>query len=125
MRIFVDSNIPMYVAGGDHPRRKPALRFLNRVRTGKIEACTSTEVLREILYRYAALKRLELARQVYELFTQLCPIIYPVSLADTDLSKEIVCGDSGLGVRDATHAAVMINNDIRQLLQLVERYNLL
>jgi predicted nucleic acid-binding protein len=115
MKIFIDSNIPMYVAGSDHPLRKPALHFLERVRSGKVEACTSTEVLQEILYRYAALKRLDLARQVYELFVQLCPIIYPVNLADTDLAKEIVCGDSGVGVRDATHAAVMINNDVRQI----------
>ena len=28
MRVFVDSNIPMYVAGAEHPNRGPATRFL-------------------------------------------------------------------------------------------------
>ncbi len=32
--------------GRDHPLREPALRFLARVRTGEVEAYTSTEVLR-------------------------------------------------------------------------------
>jgi len=82
--IFVDSNIPMYVAGRDHPLREPARRFLARVRAGEIEACTSTEVLQEMLYRYAALKRPDLAREVYDLFVQFCPVVLPVTLADTD-----------------------------------------
>ena len=60
--VFVDSNVPMYVAGRDHPLRDAARRFLERARSGEVETCTSTEVLQEILYRYSALKRLELAR---------------------------------------------------------------
>jgi predicted nucleic acid-binding protein len=58
VKVFIDSNIPMYVAGRDHPLREPARRFLARVRAGEVEGCTSTEVLQEILYRYAALKGL-------------------------------------------------------------------
>jgi len=47
--VFVDSNIPMYVAGRDHPLRAPALRLLEQVRAGELDACSSTEVLQEIL----------------------------------------------------------------------------
>jgi predicted nucleic acid-binding protein len=105
----------MYVAGTPHPLREPALRFLRRAQSGEFEACTSTEVLQEILYRYASLKRLDYGRQVYDLFVQLCHIIFPVGLADTDMAKDIVCADPGVGVRDAIHAAVMMNNEIMQL----------
>jgi predicted nucleic acid-binding protein len=66
--IFIDSNIPMYVAGREHAHREPSRRFLEAVRRNEIEACTSTEVLQEILYRYTALGRLDLAREVYDLF---------------------------------------------------------
>ncbi|HEV8129762.1 MAG TPA: type II toxin-antitoxin system VapC family toxin [Acidobacteriota bacterium] len=107
------SNIPMYVAGRDHPFREPARRFLAKVRSGEVEACTSTEVLQEILYRYAALQRLDLARDVYDLFVNLCPVVFPVTLADTDKAKEILSGKRRVGVRDAIHAAVMFNNDVR------------
>jgi len=115
VKVFIDSNVPMYVAGRDHPLREPARRFLERVRSGELEGCTSTEVLQEILFRYAALKRLDLARQVYELFVLLCPVVYAVTLADTDRAKELVCAGGGIGVRDAIHAAVMLNNDIREI----------
>ena len=111
--IFVDSNVPMYVAGRDHPLREPARRFLAAVRSGEIEACTSTEVVQEILYRYAALKRPDLAREVYDLFLQFCPVVLPVTLADTDRARDLVCGSPPVGARDAVHAAVMINNGVR------------
>ena len=115
MRVFIDSNVPMYVAGRDHPLREPARRFLERIRAGELEGCTSTEVLQEILYRYFALHRLDLARQVYDLFVQLCPVVFPVTLADTDRAKQLICSGTGAGVRDAIHAAVMINNDILEI----------
>ncbi len=115
MRVFVDSNIPMYVAGSAHPLRDPALRFLERVRAGEIEACTSTEVLQEILYRYSGLRRLDLAKQVYELFVQVCAVVFPVDLADTDRAKDIVCGGKGVSARDAVHAAVMLNREVTRV----------
>lgn len=102
----------MYVAGRDHPLRDPARRFLERARDGEIEICTSTEVLQEILYRYAALQRRDLAAAVYDLFVQLCPVVLPVTLADTDRAKTLIVGHSLIGVRDALHAAVMLNNSV-------------
>lgn len=110
MIVFVDSNIPMYVAGRDHPLRSPALRFLERARAGELEIVTSAEVLQEILYRYAALKRLDLAAAVYDLFVELCPVVWPVTLADTDRARQILVSAPGVSARDAVHAAVMLNN---------------
>ena len=116
MRVFIDSNIPMYVAGRDHPNREPARRLLHRVRAGDVEGCTSTEVLQEILYRYGALRRLDLAGEVYDLFVQLCPVVYPVTLADTDRARGMLDGrTASVGVRDAIHAAVMLNNDVTSI----------
>lgn len=125
MKVFVDSNIPMYVAGRGHPLREPARRFMERVRAGEIEACTSTEVLQEILYRYSALKRLDLAHQVYDLFVLLCPVVFPVSLADTDRAKQLVCSGACPGVRDAIHAAVMLNNDVRNIASFDSGFDLI
>ena len=45
MKVFIDSNVPMYVAGRDHPNREPSRRFLDGVRRGVVQGCTSTEVL--------------------------------------------------------------------------------
>ena len=113
--IFVDSNVPMYVAGRDHPLREPARRFLERARAGEVDICTSTEVLQEILYRYSGLRRLDLAAAVYELFVQLCPTVLPVALADTDRAKTLLTSVEGLSARDAVHAAVMLNHEVSQI----------
>jgi predicted nucleic acid-binding protein len=44
LKVFVDSNIPRYAAGADHPHKSSSRRFLEQIRAGKLEACTSTEV---------------------------------------------------------------------------------
>jgi predicted nucleic acid-binding protein len=123
--VFVDSNVPMYVAGRDHALRDPARRFLERARSGDVDICTSTEVLQEILYRYAALKRLDLAASVYDLFVQICPTVLPVMLADTDRAKALLVSSGGISVRDAVHAAVMLNHDISEIATFDEGFDAL
>ena len=112
MIVFIDSNIPMYVAGREHPNREPSLRFLDAVRRKDVEGCTSTEVLQEILYRYSALGRFDVARDVYDLFVAMCPMIFDVTLADTNLARDLLMKRQGMSARDAVHAAVMLNHDI-------------
>ena len=115
MRVFIDSNIPMYVAGRDHPLREPSRRVLESARAEEFEACTSTEVLQEILYRYLGLRRRDLAGMVYDLFVQFCPVVLPVTLADTDRARQLIAAARGPSVRDAIHAAVMLNNGIGKI----------
>lgn len=115
MRVFIDSNIPMYVAGKDHPHREPARRLLARVQNGEVEGCTSTEVLQEILHRYVGLRRSDLAVEVYDLFLKMCSAVFPVTLADTDRARDLVAGGVEASVRDAVHAAVMLNNEIETI----------
>lgn len=112
MKVFIDSNIPMYVAGRAHLHRAPARRFLERVRRGDLDACTSTEVLQEILYRYTALGRRDLARQVYDLFIEICPEVLDVTLADTDRARDLLGEMEGISSRDAVHAGVMLNHGL-------------
>jgi predicted nucleic acid-binding protein len=112
LKVFIDSNIPMYVAGGTHPNREPARRLLDRVRLGKIDACSSTEVLQEILYRYSSIGRRDMASEVYELFVEVCPEIFNVTLADTDRARDLVCSGAQVSARDAVHAAVMLNHSV-------------
>ena len=70
------------------------------------------DLLQEILYRYSSVRRLDLAAQVYDLFVQICPVVFAVNLADTDRAKELVCGKAAASPRDALHAAVMLNNEV-------------
>ena len=103
----------MYFAGGEHPHRAPARAFLDKVQAGQAEACTSTEVLPEILYRYSALGKRDLATKVYDLFVEVCPVVLAVTLADTDRARDILVCSPGLSARDAVHAGVMLNHDLK------------
>jgi predicted nucleic acid-binding protein len=113
----------MYVAGREHPHRQPAMRFLDRVKRGAVEGCTSTEVLQEILYRYTALGKRDLAREVYSLFVDICPVVLSVDLADTDLACELVVEIPGISARNAIHAAVMRNHDLQSIATFDEDFD--
>ena len=102
----------MYVAGGEHPNRELARRFLDRAREGVVDICTSTEVLQEILYRYSALGKPDLARDVYDLFVEICPVVLPVTIADTDVARNLIATTQGISARDAVHVGVMLNHKI-------------
>ena len=115
MRVFIDSNIPMYAAGRAHPHREPSIRFLRRVQSGEVEGCTSTEVLQEILYRYSALRRRDVAVQVYDLFVEMCPVVFDVTLADTDAARTLLLEVETISARDAVHAAVMRNHEVERI----------
>lgn len=123
MTVFVDSNIPMYVAGRDHPNREPSRRFLERVRAGDVDGVTSTEVLQEILFRYAGLGKLEVGLEVYDLFVQICSRVLPVTLADTDRARALLPGLKGVSVRDTIHASVMLTNGISKIATFDEGFD--
>lgn len=42
----------------------------------------------------------------------LCSFVLPVTLADTDRARDLVLEGMKASVRDAVHAAVMLNNDL-------------
>jgi predicted nucleic acid-binding protein len=55
----------------------------------------------------------DLAREVYDLFVEVCPVVLALTLADTDRAAGLVCGNVRTSARDAVHAAVMLNNDVK------------
>ena len=49
------------------------------------------------------------------LFVEICPVVFPVTIADTDRARDILSESSGISARDAIHAAVMQNNDVESI----------
>jgi predicted nucleic acid-binding protein len=45
MRTFLATNIFLYAAGGEHPRRAACVRMLQKVAKGTLEATVNSEVL--------------------------------------------------------------------------------
>ena len=50
--ILVDSNVPMYLVGAEHPHKTDAQRLLERLTMDKRRLVSDAEVLQEILHRY-------------------------------------------------------------------------
>lgn len=123
MRVYLDSNVPVYVAGTDHPNRAPALRFFERVRAGSVVAVTSTVVLQEILLLYTRWRRPDLATEVYDLVVQLCEEIFEVDLADTDRARDLLRAYPSLRARNATHGGLMLGRDVPRVATFDPRFD--
>jgi predicted nucleic acid-binding protein len=112
MALFLDTNVFLYAAGGPHPLKEPCGRILKAVADGAIEAVVDTEVLQELLY---VLERRSLLKQGTSLVSSVVELVsrvLPVSAHDTELTCKLLLKSSGLPVRDAVHAAVMMNNGL-------------
>ena len=113
---FLDANIIMYALGGAHPLQKPCQKILEQTKSGKWLLVTDTEVLQEILYRYFSINRAALAEAAYTAVVEMCLEILPVTLTDLDRTLDLLKNNPTITSRDAVHAAVMLNNDLREII---------
>lgn len=104
--MFLDANVVMYAAGADHPLREPCQRALRRTVQDDVALVTSSEVLQEILHRYFAIGRAEVAAEVFHATRELCTEILPVLEADAVRALELLVQFGRISPRDAIHAAV-------------------
>ena len=58
-----------------------------------------------------------------DLFVDTCPVVLPVTLADTDRARELLPESTGLSVRDALHAAVMLGNKVTEIASFDEGFD--
>jgi len=109
IKVFIDTNIPMYAAGQEHPNKAPSIKILESVSEGKIIGVTSTEVLQEILYRYWAIKLLKKGLKVFNEFLQIVDDVLPVNFQIMCETRDILekNNDQNIFPRDAIHAATM------------------
>ncbi len=114
-RVFLDTNVFLYAAGGEHPLKAPCGDILTRVASGELDAVTSSEVLQELLYvlarRGLKVEGLRLATEVMDMF----PDLLPVTGADMQHACRILEDHPDLPVRDAVHGAVMSAHGITRI----------
>ena len=114
--IFVDSNIPLYIVGAEHPNKVAARRLLEDAIADGEPLCTDAEVLQEILHRYAAIRRLDAIDPVFELLESVVDVIYPIEPSDVQRARRILRRADGISAREALHLAVMQRHDVDELL---------
>jgi predicted nucleic acid-binding protein len=114
--IFVDSNVPMYLVGADHPHKADAQRLLERAVSSGDPLVTDVEVLQEILHRYVAIDRPDAIQPAFDAVLSVCDEVLPVALRDVERAKLIVLGRRPLSARDALHVAAMEHPGVDRIL---------
>jgi predicted nucleic acid-binding protein len=113
---FIDSNIPMYARGAEHPLKAPCIAVLAQITSGKMAAVTSVEVIQEIVHRYSLIGRRQQARPSADDFLLIVPTVLPVTAADMRLMLTYLGEFPRLSPRDLLHVAVMVNNGIQSII---------
>lgn len=112
MRAFIDSNIPMYASGSEHPSKQPSVQLLQRIAKGELEAVTDAEVFQEILHRFSAIGRLEAGVRLFDAFEKVVGEVLPVELEDVVAARNVLQENPTIKARDAIHIGIMQRHGI-------------
>lgn len=113
--IFVDSNIPMYLVGADHPHKGLSRSLLERAIADGEVLVTDAEVLQEILHRYVAIDRRDAIGPATDAILGVVDEVYPVEREDVERARRLV-QTTRLSARDAVHIAIMRRRGITRIL---------
>lgn len=114
--VLVDSNIPMYLVGADHPNKVEAQRLLEKCILRGDRLVTDAEVLQEIVHRFVAIGRREAIQPALDAITGVVDEVFPIALADVMRAWEVILGFPRLSARDAIHVAVMERHGVTSIL---------
>jgi predicted nucleic acid-binding protein len=121
--ILVDSNVPMYLVGAEHPHKVDARRLLERAIAEKRRLFTDAEVLQEILHRYVAIDRRDAIQPCFEVLLEVVDDVLAVDLEIVERARDIVIGHPDLTARDAVHVAVMREHGIEHILSFDRHFD--
>ena len=114
--IFIDSNVPMYLVGSEHPNKVDAQSLLERCIADDERLVTDAEVLQEILHRYSAIDRLEAISPAFQAILGVVDEVFAVELPDIERAKDILLSTQQLSARDAVHLAIMERHQVETIL---------
>jgi len=122
--ILIDSNIPMYLVGAEHPHKIDAQRLLERCIAERQRLVTDAEVMQEILHRYSAIKRNDAIQPALDALLGVVDEVLPVERDDVLSARDILMGGPKLSSRDALHLAIMRRHGIRSILSFDRGFDL-
>ncbi len=114
--IFVDSNIPMYLVGADHPNKTDAQRLLERAIVAGEALVTDVEVFQEILHRYVAIDRRDAIAPAWQLLSSITDQVVSIDFDDVTAARDLILAGSAVSARDSIHVAVMRRLDCTRIL---------
>jgi predicted nucleic acid-binding protein len=113
--ILIDSNVPMYLVGAEHPHKLDAQRVLDDLIVRGEGLVTDAEVLQEILHRYTTISRPDAIQPAFNAVLDVVDDVLGIGLDEVEGAKDVLFGGYGLSARDAIHIAVMRAHDISRI----------
>ena len=114
--IFVDSNVPMYLIGAEHPLKVAARRAVEDALVAGEVLCSDAEVFQEILHRYRAVGQRADIDAAFAALHGFIDVTYPIALADVERARRLLATTPRLSARDALHLAVMQAHDVGRIM---------
>lgn len=114
--ILLDSNVPMYLVGADHPHKRDAQRLVEAALHEGEALVTDAEVLQEICHRYAAIARLDMIQRAFDAILGVVDEVLPIEVKDAVAAKDILLRYPALSARDAVHVAVAAAHGIDRIM---------
>jgi len=121
--IFIDSNIPMYLVGADHPNKHLARRLLEEAIADNEPLATDAEVLQEIIHRYVAIGRRDAIGPAFDVVLGVVDVVHTMELEDVVRARRLVTTSARLSARDAVHVALMQRHDIGRIMTFDEGFD--
>ena len=113
--MYVDSNVPMYLVGAEHPHKQRVIELVPRLLAARERLVTSVETFQEILHRYLALKDREHLNAAYEGLDAMVSAVFEVTKSDVDTARALSGTYPDLSLRDCLHVAVMTRHECSRI----------
>jgi predicted nucleic acid-binding protein len=121
--IFIDSNIPMYMIGAEHPNKWAAEAKLTALIRSQDRLVTDVEVQQEILHRYVSIDRREAIQPAFDALRAIVDEVFPVEPRDVARAKALVLERRALSARDAIHVAIMERYEVPTILSFDQGFD--
>lgn len=116
--IFIDSNVPMYLIGAEHPNKDRVKKLLDQLIEARERFATDVEVYQEILHRYAAIRRPDAIDAAFASLDAIADEVVAFGMAEIRAARELIGSVDGISARDALHVAVMRSAGINRILSM-------
>ena len=105
--IYVDSNVPMYLVGAEHPHKQRIVALVPQLLSARDQLVTSAETFQELLHHYRGLGDYEHLIASYEALEAMISLVTDVTKDDVDRALAHAGRYPALSSRDCLHLAVM------------------
>ncbi len=105
--IYVDSNVPMYLVGAEHPHKQRGVTLVPQLLSARDQLVTSAETFHELLHRYGALGAAEHLSAAHDALEAMISMVADVTKVDVDQARVHSGRYPRLSSRDCLHLAVL------------------